>query len=57
MLNQDDADGAVVRAEMPRQFPGCEGLVGFYLVEDKYVANPVAAPSTAHDPHVPSAAF
>lgn len=38
-----EAEAEVVRAEMARQFPGWEGLVGLYLVEEEYVENPVAA--------------
>lgn len=43
LLNQDDADAEVVRAKLAQLFPGWEGLVGLYLVEEEYVANPVSA--------------
>lgn len=35
-LDMDDAEAAVVMAEMTRLFPGYEGLAGLYVIEDAY---------------------
>jgi 3-methyladenine DNA glycosylase/8-oxoguanine DNA glycosylase len=35
-LDVDDAEAAVVMAEMTRLFPGYEGLAGLYVIEDAY---------------------
>lgn len=35
-LDVDDAEPAVVMAEMTRLFPGYEGLAGLYVIEDAY---------------------
>jgi 3-methyladenine DNA glycosylase/8-oxoguanine DNA glycosylase len=42
LLGLDDAEAETVRAEMSRLFPGWEGLVGLYLVEEEYVENPAS---------------
>jgi 3-methyladenine DNA glycosylase/8-oxoguanine DNA glycosylase len=35
-LNVDDAEAAVVMAEMTKLFPGYEGLAGLYVIEEAY---------------------